>query len=155
MNSGPVLAPDAAIILGIASTAMPFARTPEDEVERWLRVLRLHGQVGIALQALGVSESTLPATGEKTDGEPATTRAGGDPDAVAHVTEQAVRIAADRGATALDTTDVLLAVMEVYGAAFDRALREHGTDRDEVLAQLGLTAPAADSVIAGDARARA
>lgn len=155
MNSGPVLAPDAAIILGIASTAMPFARTPEDEVERWLRVLRLHGQVGIALQALGVSESTLPATGDQTDREPATTCAGGDPDAVAHVTEQAVRIAADRGAKALDTTDVLLAVMEVYGVVFDRALREHGTDRDEVLAQLGLTAPAADGVIASDAHVRA
>ena len=60
MSSGPVLAPDAAIALGIASTAMPFARTPEEEVERWLRVLRLHGQVGITLQALGVSEVPLP-----------------------------------------------------------------------------------------------
>ena len=119
MNSGPVLAPDAAIILGIASTAMPFARTPEDEVERWLRVLRLHGQVGIALQALGVSESTLPAARDAPAGEPLATRAGGDPDAVAHVTEQAVAIAADRGAKALDTTDVLMAVMRVYGAAFD------------------------------------
>jgi hypothetical protein len=155
MSSGPVLAPDAAIILGIASTAMPFARTPEDEVERWLRVLRLHGQVGIALQALGVSESTLPVARDDADREPAATRAGGDPDAVAHVTEQAVRIAADRGATALDTTDVLMAVMHVYGTAFDRALRAHGTDRDEVLAQLGLTAPADGSAIADNAPARA
>ncbi len=155
MNSGPVLAPDAAIILGIASTAMPFARTPEDEVERWLRVLRLHGQVGIALQALGVSESTLPAAKPDAGPGPAATRAGGDPDAVAHVTEQAVRIAADRGAKALDTTDVLMAVMHVYGAAFDRALRAHGTDRDEVLDQLGLTAPAVDEPLADSAHARA
>ena len=59
MSSPPALAPDAAIVLGIASTAMPFARTPHEEVERWLRVLRMHGQVGIALQALGVSEQPL------------------------------------------------------------------------------------------------
>ena len=152
-----MLAPDAAIILGIASTAMPFARTPEDEVERWLRVLRLHGQVGIALQALGVSESTLPAAQAVTAGAPAraSTRAGGDPDAVAHVTERAVAIAAERGVQALDTTDVLLAVMSVYGAAFDAALRAHGTDRDEVLAQLGLAAPVAEEAVAGGAHARA
>ena len=115
MSNGAVLAPDAAIILGIASTAMPFARTADDEVERWLRVLRLHGQVGIALQALGVSEATLPSAGDGAERDPAARLAGGDPDAVAHVTEQAVRIAADRGAKALDTTDVLMAVMDVYG----------------------------------------
>jgi hypothetical protein len=155
MNSGPVLAPDAAIILGIASTAMPFARTPEDEVERWLRVLRLHGQVGIALQALGVSESTLPAVRRNAEGDPGATRASGDPDAVVHVTEAAVSVAADRGAKALDTTDVLVAVMHVYGTAFDRALQAHGTDRDEVLDQLGLTAPAIDKPVADSAAARA
>jgi hypothetical protein len=140
MNSGPVLAPDAAIILGIASTAMPFARTPEAEVERWLRVLRLHGQVGIALQALGVSEGTLPESHQGADGGAGAAGSGRDPDAVAHVTEQAVRIADERGAKALDSTDVLMAVMQVYGEDFDRALRAHGTDRDEVLDQLGLQA---------------
>jgi hypothetical protein len=35
------------------------------------------------------------------------------------------------------TTEVLLAVMEVYGEDFDRVLAAHGTDRDEVLARLG------------------
>ena len=56
MSTTATLAPDAAMALGIAATAMPFARTPEGEAERWLRVLRLHGESGIALQALGVSE---------------------------------------------------------------------------------------------------
>ena len=35
------------------------------------------------------------------------------------------------------TTDVLLAVMDVYGESFDRVLLAHGTDRDEVIARLG------------------
>jgi hypothetical protein len=148
MSSRPVLAPDAAIVLGIASTAMPFARTPHDEVERWLRVLRLHGQVGIALQALGVSEAALPG-GEPSHGHDAppdetTAFAGADAvagaahaDVVALVTEHAVRIADERRARALSTRDVLMAVMHVYGEDFDRVLQVHGTDRDEVLARLG------------------
>jgi hypothetical protein len=140
MNDGPVLAPDAAMVLGIASTAMPFARTAEDEAERWLRLLRLHGETGAALQALGVSEVPLPeldgarhehVRGEATDG-----------DAVARVTEHVVRIAGERGASGVDTVDVLIAVLEVYGDDFDRVLRAHGTDRDEVLDRLGARMPA-------------
>jgi hypothetical protein len=138
MSSGPVLAPDAAIALGIASTAMPFARSPEAEVERWLRVLRLQGRVGVALQALGVSEVPLPVRSESPGREQAGAIASGDRDAVASVTEHAVRIAAERRARALATTDVLMAVMHVYGEDFDRVLRAHGTDREEVLERLGL-----------------
>src|SRR5262245_66278906 len=66
MSTRPALAPDAAMVLGIAATAIPFARTPEEEAERWLRVLRLHGEVGNALQSLGVSEDVIsiyPANG--------------------------------------------------------------------------------------------
>src|ERR1700755_3672371 len=59
MSAAPALAPDAAMVLGIAATAIPFARTPEDEAERWLRVLRLHGEVGSVLQSLGVSEDSI------------------------------------------------------------------------------------------------
>ena len=63
VNGTRALAPDAEIVLGIASTAMPFARSAEEQAERWLRVLRLHGEVGIALQALGVSEESARAGG--------------------------------------------------------------------------------------------
>lgn len=139
MSSVLMLAPDAEIVLGIASTAMPFARTREDEVERWLRLLRLHGQVGAALQALGVSEGALPdeaGAAHESHGD-----AGGVHDAVALVSEQAVRVAAQRDASAIATTDVLLAVMSVYGDDFDRALRAHGIDSDEVLGRLGLDRP--------------
>jgi hypothetical protein len=124
------------MVLGIASTAMPFARTREDEAERWLRLLRLHGEVGIALQSLGVSEMALPqptAGGERAPAEPS---GGAAPDAVASVTEHTVRIAGERGANGVGTTDVLMAVMHVYGEDFDRVLLAHGTDRDEVLARL-------------------
>ena len=53
------LSQDAALVVALAGTAMPFAHSAEDEAERWLRALRLHGQVGVALQALGVGESPL------------------------------------------------------------------------------------------------
>lgn len=142
MSSGPMLAPDAAIVLGIATTAMPFARTPEDEVERWLRLLRLHGQVGATLQALGVSEGPLPELDESSMPGPVSTT-GAQPDAVARVIEQAVQVAGDHGARAITTADVLMGVIRVYGDEFDRALRAHGTDRDEVLERLELTLPAA------------
>jgi hypothetical protein len=136
MNAGAALAPDAAMVLGIASTAMPFARTPEAEAERWLRVLRLHGEVGVALQALGVSEGPLRTFGESADRERAGPTSIDDRDVVAQVTEHAVRIAGQRGAAGVTTSDVLMAVMHVYGEAFERVLQAHGTDRDEVLERL-------------------
>ena len=138
MSAHPSLAPDAAIVLGLASTAMPFARTADDEAERWLRVLRLHGEVGAALQALGVSEMSLLDADAPGTHEAAGADAGGrSSDAVARIAEQAVELAGRRGAAGVATTDVLIAVMDVYGAAFDRVLRAHGTDREEVLERLG------------------
>jgi hypothetical protein len=126
------------MVLGMASTAMPFADTRQAEAERWLRILRGHGEAGIALQALGVSEAPL----EEPDGssvQPAGSAGDGDGDgdAVAAVTEGAVRIAGERGGRAVGTGDVLVAVMEVYGTDFDKVLRAHGTDRGEVLDRLG------------------
>jgi hypothetical protein len=126
--------------LGIAATAMPFARTPEGEAERWLRVLRLHGESGIALQALGVSEGPFETEdGDRHEREPAaqpSVAGGAERDPVALVSEQAVAIAARRGAGGVGTKDLLLAVMRIYGEEFDRVLLAHGTDRAEVLARL-------------------
>jgi hypothetical protein len=137
MSPGSALAPDAAVVLGIASTAMPFARTPVAEAERWLRILRLHGDVGAALQALGVSEGPLGESPDR-DRAPAGVE---DRDVVAQVTARAVLLAAQRGAPAVATTDVLLGVMDVYGESFDRVLLAHGTDRDEVITRLGAAPP--------------
>lgn len=134
MSAVSELAPDTAIVLGIATTAMPFARTREDEAERWLRVLRMHGEVGAALQALGVAEGPLHPheVSDLTSADPS------DHDALRLVTEQAAHIAAEREARrGIATTDLLLAVMHVYGADFDRVLETHGTNRDELIERLG------------------
>jgi hypothetical protein len=137
VSSAPTLAPDAAMVLGIASTAIPFARTPEDEAERWLRILRLHGEVGAALQGLGVSEDSLRSSREQVDGERYSEATNPEHrDVVALVTDEAVRVAHSRGAAGVGTIDVLMAVMQVYGTVFERALRAHGTDADEVLERL-------------------
>src|SRR3954471_4938489 len=56
------LSQDAAIVLALADTAIPFAASREDEAERWVRVLRLHGQVGGVLQALGIGAAPLETT---------------------------------------------------------------------------------------------
>jgi hypothetical protein len=141
VNAGPALALDAAMVLGIASTAMPFARTPEAEAERWLRVLRLHGEVGITLQALGVSEVPLLAPGEGADRVPSGPAGVDQRDAVAQITEHAVRIASQRGARGVATADVLMAVIHAYGEHFDRVLQAHGTDSHEVLERLGAKMP--------------
>ncbi|HLB22068.1 MAG TPA: hypothetical protein VK605_08140 [Solirubrobacteraceae bacterium] len=137
MNATPTLAPDAAMVLGIAATAIPFARTPEDEAERWLRILRLHGEVGAALQALGVSEDSLRVGREDVDGERFEDATNPEHrDVIGLVTEGAARVATERGVAGVGTIDVLMAVMQVYGTIFERALRAHGTDADEVLERL-------------------
>jgi hypothetical protein len=142
MNTGPPLDPNAAIVLGIASTAMPFARSPEDQAERWLRVLRLHGEAGITLSALGVSEARLQAPDEQPHSEHARPMNGDGADAVARVSDEASRIARSREADRVGTADVLVAVMSVYDADFDRVLEARGTDRSEVLDRLGIALPA-------------
>jgi hypothetical protein len=140
MSTEPTLAPDAAIVLGFASTALPFARTPEAEAERWLRILRVHGDVGLLLQALGVSDGSREAHGDDerpagNDDAPPVAQESRDP--VALVAAEAARIADERGSAVVATADVLMAVMRVYGEDFDRVLRAHGTDREAVLELLG------------------
>jgi hypothetical protein len=137
MNPRPAPDSNATLVLGMASTAMPFARSPQGEAERWLRILRLHGQAGIALQALGVSEAPLEGGGEDDVAEPPAGTSRPDRDVIAAVSEEAARLASGRGSQTLATGDVLMAVMDVYGADFDRVLRSHGTDRDELLERLG------------------
>jgi anti-sigma B factor antagonist len=138
--SSPPLTADAALLLGIASTAMPFALSEDDQVERWLRVLRRHGEAGVVLASLGVSESRLSEPAPESEGQHHDT---GGADPIAAVTEQAGRIASQRHAPKIATTDVLLAAMHFYGATFDRILTAHGADIGEVAARVATSHPAA------------
>ena len=129
------LSQDAALVLALAGTAMPFGHSAEDEAERWLRALRLHGQVGAALQAIGVGESPLMTPAEPRDGDvPGTPPMGGE--VVDEVTTRARAFAAGRSAATVGTADVLFAVLQLYGRLFDRTLYLRGTSRDELLDRL-------------------
>ncbi len=136
---GVPLSTDAAMALGLASTALPFAASHRAEALRWLRILRLHGEAARVLCALGVGETPLGDAGESEPSDPsADAERGerGERDPVGAVSELAGRLARKRDASAVGTDDVLLAVMRFYGPDFDRVLADHGTDRDEVIARL-------------------
>jgi hypothetical protein len=127
------LSQDAALVVALAGTAMPFAHSAEDEAERWLRALRLHGQVGASLQALGVGEAPLMTGGEE-ERAPGTPPLG--PDVLDEVTRRATNFAAGREATTVGTADLLFAVFDVYGKLFDRVLYLRGATREELVEKL-------------------
>lgn len=128
------LSQDAAIVLGLASTALRYAISREDAAERWLRVLRLHGQVGCALQALGVGEAPLETVAspcpDSRDPVSADAR-------VTEVGRRARELTRARAGRVVSTVDVLFALFGVYGSALDRALYVRGASRDELLELLG------------------
>jgi hypothetical protein len=129
------LSQDAALVVALAGTAIPFAHSAEDEAERWLRAMRLHGQVGSTLQALGVGESPL-MTGSDHDYADGHATPNLGPDVVDDVTERAAGFAEARAADNVGTTDILFGVLDVYGKLFDRALYMRGTSRDELVERL-------------------
>ena len=129
------LSQDAALVVALAGTAIPFAHSAEDEAERWLRAMRLHGQVGSTLQALGVGEAPL-MTGTEHDHSAGQGTPNMGPDVLDDVTHRAMEFAATREAENVGTTDILFAVLDVYGKLFDRALYMRGTSRDELVERL-------------------
>ena len=129
------LSQDAALVVALEGTAIPFAHSQEDEAERWLRAMRLHGQVGSTLQALGVGEAPLMTGGEHDQAEGHETPPLGA-EVLDDVTDRAAEFATARGAENVGTTDILFAVFDVYGKLFDRALYLRGTSRDELVERL-------------------
>ena len=127
---------DAALVLGLAGLSMPFAYSREDEAERWLRVLRLHGRVGEALQSIGIGEAPLmtAATARRRNLELSPNDRGEQ--AVRQVCDVAEGMASLRGADRIATLDILFAVLDIYGNAFDRALYVRGSSREELLQRL-------------------
>jgi hypothetical protein len=126
-------------VVALVGTAIPFAHSQEDEAERWLRAMRLHGQVGSTLQALGVGEAPLMTGGEHDQPEGHGTPPLGA-EVLDDVTDRAAEFATARGAENVGTTDILFAVFDVYGKLFDRALYLRGTSRDELVERLTSTA---------------
>jgi hypothetical protein len=128
------LSEDAAVVLALAGTAIPFSDSAESEAEHWLRILRMHGEVGAAMQALGVGER--PLEGERPPGAgPNRFRRGGE-NVVDLVTARAVDIAGRRNARVVGTVDVFDAVRSIYGSFFDDALYSHGASAEELLERL-------------------
>ena len=126
------LSRDAVTVLGLAGTALPFAQSIDDEVERWLRPLRLYGEAGAALQGLGVGENPLDTSQQVPPKSAEDT-----PEETLHiVTMAATEIAAEHGASTVGTLDILMAVMRHYGDAFDRALKGRSSDSAELLDRL-------------------
>ena len=131
----PVLSQDAAIVLALADTAVPFACSLEDEAERWVRVLRLNGQVGRALQSLGVGEAPLETMAQPKAVRLLQRRPNGE-NIVEVVADRARVFATYRQADVIATIDVLFAVFDIYGRTFDRALYVRGTTREELIERL-------------------
>jgi hypothetical protein len=129
------LSEDAAIVLALAETAVPFASSEQDEAERWVRVLRMHGQVGSSLQALGVGEAPLESPAQP----PAMRMLGARPPGqcpVDSIAQRAGRFASGRGSNVIATVDILFAVFQAYGGTFDRELYVRGTTREELIERL-------------------
>jgi hypothetical protein len=127
------LSEDAALVTALAGTAMPVSHSAEDEAERWLRALRLHGEVGSVLQALGVGEAALETTGDHP--APTQTPPLGQP-ALERTVREAEEHAAAHNADAVGTADLLIALLDVYGDLIDHALEARGTSQGEVLERL-------------------
>ena len=129
------LCPDAEIVMGLAATALPFAESPADELRRWVRILSAHGEAGRALQRVGLTDTTLelpvPEGGVGAGGLRA------HADSVSRVRALAAALADDREAATISTVDLLLAVMMVYGDAFDHELHAHGTSSLALIECLG------------------
>ena len=102
------LSPDAALVLGLAQTALPFAESYADEARCWQRIL-------------------LPHDGVHGEGEPGDDRdqapvpGNGYRERLDRVVAHAVRLAGERGAQAIRTGDLLRGVVTVYGHLFDEA----------------------------------
>ncbi|HWD75797.1 MAG TPA: STAS domain-containing protein [Solirubrobacteraceae bacterium] len=132
----PPLSADSAMVVGLASTALPFADSPVEEAERWLRVLRLHGEAGRAIASLGLSEAPLEDSAAPAVLAQLGTDSPDREDPIAAVVDHAKRAATERASTTVGTADLLRGVMAVYGADFDWVLRARGSDPAEVMERL-------------------
>lgn len=123
------LTADAELVLGLLATALPFAESRAAEAERWLRVLRSHGDTARILREAGVSEAPTRDAGSAAPRQGTVEPRVGDEDPTQHVIEQATALATERGANLIGTLELLAAVIQAYGEDFDEVLQSHGTNR--------------------------
>jgi hypothetical protein len=91
----------------------------------------MHGEVGAAMQALGVGEKPLDPN-ERVPGTGTQRFRRGGPNTVEIVRTRAAEHAQERGADLLGTVDVLGAVAAIYGSYFEDMLYSHGPTLDEL-----------------------
>jgi hypothetical protein len=115
---------EAMAVLGLSEFTVPYASSPAEEAEAWLRALRREGAVGRAMGELGFPDGQLVSRAD-----PPTPR----PDAVSEVRRRAAEMAQERQAASVSTVDVLFAVLDRHGQLVDRALYEHGISRQALL----------------------
>jgi len=99
------LSPDAALVLGLAQTALPFAESYADEARCWQRILLPADDAAEIDDRLQVEAPAPDATGYG----PRLDR----------VLAHAAHMARDRGASAIRSGDLLRGVVSVYGDAFE------------------------------------
>ena len=122
-------------MVALAGTAIPFAHSAEDEAERWLRAHAPPWTGG--LDPAGTGRGRGPAHDRRRAGPPeghGTPPFG--PDVLEKVTDRAAELATGRGAENVGTTDILFAVLDIYGKLFDRVLYLRGTSREELAERL-------------------
>lgn len=117
------LSPDAALVLGLASTALPFADSYAAEALCWQRILLPDGGSGAAHQERLWSEPDhQPPTSlvpEEAGDEEGGDEEGGPKERLDRVLAYAARMALERGASAIRTGDLLRGVVQTYGSLFD------------------------------------
>ena len=128
------LSAEAAAVLALAESTVPYALTRASEAEVWLRLLRRHGVVGRALAEMGFSYGELIARAEASQ----SLSGSGVHPAVARVRDEAMEFARARDATEVTTADILFALLSVYRRLVDRVLYGHSITREHLVAQLAL-----------------
>jgi anti-anti-sigma factor len=129
------LSEDAATVVGLVSTAMPFADGPVDQAERWLKVLSRNGDAGFVLDAAGVRDRSSETLATPS-GSAASAPLAPGVDPVDAVTAHANRVVRSRGETTTRSTDLLEAVRDIYGDVFEEVLRRHSAEPEGALERL-------------------
>jgi hypothetical protein len=127
---------EAVAVLALAEFTVPYADSDANVVEDWLRALRREGAVGRALGELGFADGELAPRAVPLGARRMRS--------VERVRGKAIGFARQRRADSVTTTDLLFAVLAVYGKLVDRVLYERGFTRNALLDQ-----------VAGGARAMA